>query len=1113
MIEITPPPPGVTQVRVKFTLTLKHEIKPGVTFAFSDVCVVGDFNGWAKGQTPLQYESSLEKEGQEFRKYAGEAVVETGLIYEYQFLVDGVHRWPDPDNPQKIPNAQGGENSILETPLAELPPLPPLRVPRKKQADGPAAEGAEAGLASPEGRLAEGAKVFREITDAGKPPAERIGPLSRAVQFDPYELEYRLALAAAELEAGRWKESADDCRRALALWPDEPRLMLLLGQSLLEAGQADEARTQFLRVPGEGDVGRQRAFDLLELSIRQARGPEDWKKVLEGLEKLEVDAATAGLFCEKCLKVLAEAGGGEIEEGLKALAAHKLSVCEGHPAYTLFLRVAAFDPAAFLKDARAGAAPAEVIPGGLGGRRSADLESFLKAHRLSNVPIDGEGGPAAKLGAIAAWRRLVTAHGKRWPDLQDAYISQLDRWGGDAYQGKNYRLAAALWGEAERMDPANPAVLQNLALAHTRMKDEKGYDWYWNRLARTLTFHGEMIPEAEGYARLLTEKHQAFVEGLQKAAQVAGDWHQMLELGAEMAREAVSLLAVRQIAFKNPLFRCGVCREDYASSEERDRLTLLASTSLGTWLKLAAEWSGLPPKGSALATWREDRLDEALEVLEEGGPTIRRSYESERAAFKLHRGQTLQQFLQLLGLLTRVSEHAAALTEADRAHCFEVARAVMSFPHDLLKPGLLEMNVGIKPDANVRELATSYAILPWFSPAQSDLEQKRFDRALEKLKTVQTLAPDFLAGQFYLAQCYAALNRFDEALEAATLALRKCPAEDQMRPHLVQSVPQILMAWAGPLMQKENWAEARKVLAKAGKAGVRDARLVFYEAVCLARAGQIEDAQATARIALVLAQKGGDKDLEKEIHDFVPQIPVLTIAGDLVKAQASMAKKKWREALPVLDQAVAKAPASAFAQFLKAVCHFNLSEIEEADDAARAGLKHADLPGLEEIKKQLQQIVTAASNHRQAAANKRKAELLNPMFAAMKKERWDQAKELSEQVYALSPFDENVRYYRALCLFRACMEDVKKKGGFRSKSDAESFIFPRFAEIKLLLYDNFGLGSDDIFRNMGNKFDPQKLLRPETRTFRFSDAETRRAAEQLDKAMDGTLDQIKNMPY
>ncbi len=1117
MVEFTPIPGGA-QVRVKFTLALKHEIKPGVTVAFSDVCVVGDFNGWAKGQTPLQYVSSSEKDGHEFRQYQGEADLEAGHIYEYHFLVDGIHRWADPDTPHKIPNAQGGENSVLETPATEPLPQRPKRAPSKKRAATRQAEGETIDLGNAEGRLAEAAKIFDEEMSSTKTPAERIGPLSRAVRLDPYELSYRLALAAAKRDAGRRKDAAAECRRALTLWPDEPHVALLLGQTLLEDGQVDEARTHLQRLPEGGGLGRQRAFDLLELSIRQAQGPEDWKKVIDGLEKLDVDDTTAGLFCEKCMKVLVEAERGEITEALKGLAARKLSAREGHPAYALFQRVAAFEPASFLKEARAGAEAPDVIPAGSGDGRSAGLESFLKACCLSKVPIDGDSGLAARLEGIAGWRRLIKAYGKRWPDLPDAYLCQLDRWGGEAYRGKNYRLAAVLWGEAERVDPANPAVIQNLALAHTRLNDEKGYDWYWNRLAKTLTFHGEMIPEAEGAARLLTEKHQAFVEGLQKATQVAGDWRQMLKLGSEMARETVSLLALRQIAFKNPLFRCGVCREDYAGPEERDRQVLLASTSLGNWLKLAAEWSGLPQEASDLATWREDRLDEAIEMVEDGGPAIRRSYESERAAFKLHRGQTVQQFLQLLGTLTRVSEHAAGLSDAERTDCFEIARAVMSFPHDLLKPGLLELNVGLKPDVKMRELATSYAVLPWFSPAQNDLEQKRFDKALENLKTVQTLAPDFLTGQFYLAQCYAALNKFSEAFDTAVEALRRCPAGDQMRPHLTQAIPQILMGWAGPLMQKEEWAEARNVLARGAAAGVRDARLAFYEAICLARSGQGQDAQAAARKALVLAIKGGDKGLEKEIKDFVPQIPGLMIAGDLNKAQASMAKKNWREALPVLDQALGKAPDSAFAQFLKAVCHFNLSEIDSAEGAARAGLKHADLPGLEEIKKQLQQIANAAVDSRKAA-------LLNPLVAAMNRQSWHEAVRLSAKAIEAFPFDDRLRYYRALSLFQTCMAEVKGRGGFRTKSDGQEFILPWFAKIACALNgfaDTFLDGSPDAFDQIiqikyPGEFEVipsgrlEKIMRLLTDAH-FFDPELKKGLDQLRQAMIGVLAQVEKLP-
>lgn len=1110
MIEFTPLPEA--KVRVTFTLTLKHEIKPDVTLAQSNVCVVGDFNGWDPHQTPLPFDSSFQQEGHEYRKYRGEAIVEAGFIHHYHFLVDGLHRWADPDNPHKIPNDKGGEDSILEAPMVDWAPPPATKSPARKKAGDASAKDREAALGSPEERLAEAARIFHETASSQKAAAERVGPLARAVRLDPYELGYRLSLAAAVRDAGRPEEAAGELRRALALWPDDPRLTLLLGQVLLEAGQAEEAKAHFSRVPDGGEFGRQRAYDLVELSIRQAQGPEDWKKVLEQLEPLDVDASTAGFFCEKCLKVLIEAESGEITARLKALAEGKLAGLEGHPACALFQRVAAFDPAALLN----GAEPAGALPGQIGPTGPAELERFLKAYRLSNVPLDGGDGPASRIEGLAAWRRLVKTHGGSWPEIADAYIRQLDRWGGEAYRDKKFELAGVLWGEAERMDPANPAVLQNLALVHTRGKDERGYDWYWSRLVKTLVLQGEVAPWGGDYSRGLKEKHQAFVEGLQKAVPLAGDWRQALRLGAQMARETVSLLALRQIAFKNPLFRCGVCREDYAGPDERDQLILLGTASLAEWLKLAAGWEGLPEKGSALAAWRSERLNEALELAGDGGTSLKRSYEEERTAFKAHRGQAAQQFLGLLMVLKQVSEQSGAQSAAERADAMDVARAVMSFPHELIKPALVEMKA-LEPGTNVRELATNYAVLPWFAPAQRDFEQKRFDQALEEFRTVQVVAPDFLTGWFYAAQCYAALERFSEAFETARDALKKCPADDPMRPHLTQAIPQILTAWAGPQMQKENWLEARKILAKAASAGLRDARLVFYEAICLARAGQIGDAQTVAKQALSLAKKSGAADLEKEVQDFIPQIPVLMIGAELAEAQAAMNKKKWREALPVLDRAVTKAPASAFARFLKAVCLFNLSEIEKADDEARAGLKHADLPGLEQIKTQLQQIVTAATNHRQAAANKRKAEVLNPMFAAMKKERWSQALELSKKAFDEYPFDEHVRYYRALVMFQACMAELKTRGPFRYKSDAESFLIPRLAEVKMLIHKPGDFGSLDFLGGLGKSSsshdDRPSWMPREGPELNFLDYELKKAAEQLDKAMDGVLAQLKQSEY
>ena len=71
------------------------------------VAIAGDFNGWVpdKGVRSL-----IESEGPE-RVWTKILTLPPGT-YEYRYIVDGEWR-EDPENPQRVPSALGGRNSIL----------------------------------------------------------------------------------------------------------------------------------------------------------------------------------------------------------------------------------------------------------------------------------------------------------------------------------------------------------------------------------------------------------------------------------------------------------------------------------------------------------------------------------------------------------------------------------------------------------------------------------------------------------------------------------------------------------------------------------------------------------------------------------------------------------------------------------------------------------------------------------------------------------------------------------------------------------------------------------------------------------------------------------------
>ena len=69
------------------------------------VALVGDFNSWDTGLTPLQKDAS--------GLWLGEVEAPKTGNYQYKFIVDGSRWLEDPSNGMKVPDNYGGLNSVL----------------------------------------------------------------------------------------------------------------------------------------------------------------------------------------------------------------------------------------------------------------------------------------------------------------------------------------------------------------------------------------------------------------------------------------------------------------------------------------------------------------------------------------------------------------------------------------------------------------------------------------------------------------------------------------------------------------------------------------------------------------------------------------------------------------------------------------------------------------------------------------------------------------------------------------------------------------------------------------------------------------------------------------
>jgi serine protease AprX len=114
---------GVVNARraVELALNEEHELKPvgcspprvengRLVFLYHDdeaqsVSLVGDFNSWDRGLTPLRKDES--------GLWLAEVEAPKAGHYQYKFIVDGSRWLEDPSNGMKVPDNYGGLNSVL----------------------------------------------------------------------------------------------------------------------------------------------------------------------------------------------------------------------------------------------------------------------------------------------------------------------------------------------------------------------------------------------------------------------------------------------------------------------------------------------------------------------------------------------------------------------------------------------------------------------------------------------------------------------------------------------------------------------------------------------------------------------------------------------------------------------------------------------------------------------------------------------------------------------------------------------------------------------------------------------------------------------------------------
>ncbi len=71
----------------------------------SSILLVGDFNNWQMGETPLKKAKTS--------VWSVSLDLETGKEYQFRYLIDGTNWENDPEADKFVPSGLGSENSVL----------------------------------------------------------------------------------------------------------------------------------------------------------------------------------------------------------------------------------------------------------------------------------------------------------------------------------------------------------------------------------------------------------------------------------------------------------------------------------------------------------------------------------------------------------------------------------------------------------------------------------------------------------------------------------------------------------------------------------------------------------------------------------------------------------------------------------------------------------------------------------------------------------------------------------------------------------------------------------------------------------------------------------------
>ena len=830
----------------------------------------------------------------------------------------------------------------------------------------------------------------------------------RAIKLDPFNGRYRMFFAQFKHEMGLVKEAIKEFQSALELWPDWPELRLLYAETLLDDGQFVPAQTELDKLIKELPENRRVNYAQIELLLRN-NTDNNFEKVLDRLSKITVQADDAGVFCEKCIKLLVDCQDEALRAKVLTMAEEKIQpVNAKSEALQLLKQINVLFEKASQLDFK-------------GMDSSSDLSKFLFSYLCAqNNSLNGS-DIEGSLEFVKKWQAKLKTKHKTDVEIDHAYVHVLDQWAAKAYGKDDLLLAKTLWEESSRFSRANPAIIQNLALVNTRLGNEQASQAYWQSLTQAWSAYCEVMPESDGFITKMMTKHQAFIEAARKKINQVQDLNDLMELGSEWARELVSFIFLSQLHFNNAYFIDGLSREDFLTDAQKKKVVEESYQSMLAWEKMVANWNNLT-EVSELSMWRTERIKSARNLIKAGGVERFDHYDEEKETFDRHREYILQHYIQLLfGVMFKLSREGNLSNKIFRERFIEFSKIMLSFPHNLFKPSVEKVVAEIKDVPDMREVVLNHAIGYWLNNAQKNLENKQPQKAMEFLKSALEVAPESVSARFLMARCHAELKAFGDAYLLLEDTKQYCREEEETFETIVQFAENMKMAALNTELDAVNDFLAKDQAEKAVEATQKVIDRYGehpYALFVLAQAYLIDMRIKDATKVIKRAQKlkTDDENLAKHIDSLLEMLEKdFGVQIILSRAGQKMNEEKWQAALDCLDKGRADAqgrrgvtwPPEIY--FYASICHLRLENWQNAKTEANLAKKHVennkDL--LKQIDNLLEQIELGPIANEMKSINE-----------ALGNEDWYQANRIADNILKKRPDMPVILFYKALSLFR-----------------------------------------------------------------------------------------------